>query len=295
MRFVRPEYIFRSSQIFRRIAFSLGFTRKISICLLPWKLPIKFDPNELHGRAVLTLGLSDLRTNELISRIVRQGDNCIDIGANIGMMTSLMARRADSSGHVFAFEPHPLTRSLLEVNTLLWSQSTVSTAQVDVLPYAVSAESGQAVLHEPTHFSENSGVASLETRVADDEQPSLAISVETITYDKWARDLGPVRLVKIDVEGHEDHVLLGMKNSLQNKKIDFLIFEEFRGLPSPATDFLEDFGYQCFLIDRSFWGPILKKVSDRPTSLVGEATNILALHQPEDLKSLTEPGWSCLR
>ena len=184
MRFIRPEYIFRPAQILRRLAWGLGMTKKAGSAMAPWGLTLRFDPGELHGRAMLTLGLSDLRVNEMIARIVRKGDIAVDIGANIGIMASLMAARSGPSGLVHA----------------------------------------------------------------------LAAS-----------------------------------------KIDYLIFEEMRKTPSPATRALARYGYDCYLIDRSLWGPILYDVNGKPNTLVGEATNILACARDRDTDFLRGPGWFCLK
>jgi len=294
MDFIRPEYILRPSQILRRIAYGMGMTRANCSAMTPWGLPVSFDPNELHGRAMLTLGLSDLRTNEIISRLVEPGDTAIDIGANIGIMTSLMAARAGPTGAVYAFEPHPETRKHLESNVRSWTTCNRLTAPVSVLPYAISRSSGEAALYEPGQFSANSGLASLENSSGQGGAGTAHIAVETVSFDEWADDIGQIKLVKIDVEGHEDSVLDGMEATLAAKRIDHLIFEEMRPLPSPATERLTDHGYACYMIDRSFWGPLLTPDRAGPSGLRSEATNVLATRQPE-INRLLGRSWSCLR
>ena len=138
MRFIRPEYIFRPAQILRRLAWGLGMTKKAGSAMAPWGLTLRFDPDEVHGRAMLALGLSDLRVNEMIARIVRKGDIAVDIGANIGIMASLMAARSGPSGFVYAFEPHPKIRETLQKNIAAWASAPVPTAPVSVIPMAVS-------------------------------------------------------------------------------------------------------------------------------------------------------------
>lgn len=296
MNLIRPEYIFRPSQIARRIAYSLGVTKARTYAETPWDLPIHFDPNELHGRAMLTLGLSDLRTNEIISRLLRPGDIAIDIGANIGIMTSLMARRAGPTGAVYAFEPHPDTRRHLEANIDSWAATCLPIAPVTVIPSAVSDQSGFSTLVEPDQFSRNSGIATLQ-QVGSSKvnKQTSRIDVSTIKFDEWAENLHEIRLVKIDVEGHEDSVLKGMIGCLESKKIGSFIFEEMRPLPSPATDLLQEKGYTCYMIDRTFWRPLLIDVKQGPSRLHGEATNILAIHKLDEKRCMTRYGWSCLR
>ena len=86
-----------------------------------------------------------------------------------------------------------------------------------------------------------------------------------------------------------------MARSLAAKQIDYLIFEEMRKVPSPATRALARYGYDCYLIDRSLWGPVLHDVSGEPDTLVGEATNILAAKKGADIAFLQRSGWFCLR
>ncbi|SDS66405.1 FkbM family methyltransferase [Erythrobacter sp. HL-111] len=292
MRALRPEYIYRPAQIVRRMAKSVGLTANKRSAKTPWGLPINFDPSELHGRAMLTLGLSDLRTCEMISRIVRPGDRVVDIGANIGIMTSLMSRRAGENGAVFAFEPHPQTRERLKENVRAWNACSLASSHVEVLPYAVSSRAGTSQLVEPETFGNNSGVARLTEGATDGRR---AHRVDTIIFDEWCAEGSPIRLVKIDVEGHEDDVFAGMSKSLANARIDFLIFEEMRELPSVACESLAGVGYMSFLIDRNFYGPRLIPVVDRPRQLIGEATNIIAVEKGKSIEFLEQGGWSCLR
>jgi len=42
-----------------------------------------------------------------IKRLVQPDAQCVDVGANIGLITILLAIRASTRGHVYAFEPHP--------------------------------------------------------------------------------------------------------------------------------------------------------------------------------------------
>lgn len=296
MNFVRLEYLFRPSQIARRIAYGLGVTKNRTCAKTPWGLPIHFAPDELHGRAMLTLGLSDLRTNEIISRLLRPGDIAIDIGANIGIMTSLMARRAGPTGAVYAFEPHPDTRRRLEANIDSWAATCLPVAPVTVIPSAVSDQSGSSTLVEPEQFSRNSGIATLQqVGSSKGNEQTSRIDVSTIKFDEWAENLHDIRLVKIDVEGHEDSVLKGMQRCLADKRVYAFVFEEMRPLPSPATETLKEHGYSCYMIDRTFWKPLLISVEGGPNKIHGEATNILAIRDERNIKELEKLTWSCLK
>jgi FkbM family methyltransferase len=289
----RPEYIFRPSQLWRRLRHSLNPPSGHVRAMTPCGLPLIVNASELNGRAVLTLGIYDLRVSEMLHRIVQPGDCAIDIGANIGVMTSLMARRAGVRGRVYGIEPHPGTRKLLVESAALWANSSLACAKVEVLPLGMSSRSGSAFLEEPEGFVTNCGLARILRNAEQGLRQARAIEVRT--FEEVFGDGRKVRLVKLDVEGHEDEVFSGMRDSLASGSVQFIIFEEFRPLPSLACDMLKEAGYSTYLIDRNFWGPKLVPTFQRPKQIIGETTNVLAVRSDENLARLTEAGWRCLR
>jgi hypothetical protein len=64
-------------------------------------------------------GIYEAGTLNIISQCLNEGDIFIDVGANIGLMTLLGARRVGPSGGVYAFEPAPATFGLLQDNISL--------------------------------------------------------------------------------------------------------------------------------------------------------------------------------
>jgi hypothetical protein len=71
---------------------------------------------------------------ELFSKAVRPGDIVFGVGAYVGPYTLLASRLAGPSGHVFAFEPDPFARAILERNV-----EANQALNVSVMPYAVGA------------------------------------------------------------------------------------------------------------------------------------------------------------
>lgn len=294
MRSLRPEYLYRPSQILRRALYPLRSSRTLEEA--PWGMPLSFDPYEIHGRAMLTLGILDLRTCEMISRVVAPGDIVVDVGANIGMMTSLMAKRAGPTGRVYAFEPQPDNRLRLEDNKLLWKEKVPASADVAISSAALSSSQGQAFLRLPDGFGDNSGLATLCTK--NSTTPNVDVAVQVDTFDNYFQHLTSptrIKLVKIDVEGHEDAVLKGMQQHLLQKRIEYIIYEEHRDVPTPATEMLAHWGYRSFMIDRTFRGPRLSPVETLPPRPVGEPTNLIAMTNAGVPPTLQKKGWTCLR
>jgi hypothetical protein len=117
---------------------------------------------------------------------------------------------------------------------------------------ALSDKSGEAVLTLPSDFNNNDGVATLQ-EIGDGKK----ISVQTSTLDSL--DLKrQVRLMKIDVEGHELSVLKGAEESFKKNLFEYILFEELSGYKNSQTaKFLEDRGYKILKLVKSFNGLML--------------------------------------
>ncbi len=64
------------------------------------------------------------------TRVVRQGDWAIDVGANVGVFSLLFAQSVGPFGRVYAYEPNPLPASLLKKSLVLnWFHDRVAVRQ----------------------------------------------------------------------------------------------------------------------------------------------------------------------
>ena len=183
-----------------------------------------------------------------------------------------------------------MTFNVLKHNVELWNSNP--SGPVFISPYALSSRTGRAHLEEPEQFKSNSGLARLSSQADHGE----GVDVHTITFDEFFPNKPQCKLVKIDVEGHEDAVVSGMAETLKGHQVENMIFEEFRPLPSALCSKLREFGYQSYMIDRTFSGLRLKPVEGRPQTLRGEPTNVVASLNPDELVAALKPrGWACLR
>src|SRR5262249_53237691 len=151
---------------------------------LPGGLRIRVRPNEEIGRSLCTYGLYDLVTTEALVRLLEPGELALDIGANIGYMTGIMAARLGSRGRVISFEPSRRLFQELSLNVREWS-TMAQLAPIEAHQLAISSRSGNAVLYLPEAFSRNSGLATLEAR---QDRDCVAENVQTIDLDGF---MGP--------------------------------------------------------------------------------------------------------
>lgn len=293
--FNKPYYLFRPSQILRRLVspFSprLG-PGGMSRIRLPWGLPLLVHPQEQIGRCIVRRGLFDLTVSESAFRLTDPGDLAVDVGANIGYMTSLLARAVGPTGRVMAFEPHPDIFRLLSSNVGSWSaENDVGT--VELHQVALSARGGEAHLALPKAFRRNMGSAGLAENGGPSADRLEPVQVQRMEHFVAAERIG---VLKVDVEGHELGVFKGADSLLRDHRIRDIIFEDFGQPPTNTMRFLEGFGYTVFSLDQSLFGLVLGAAGAGSALRSMDDPSYLATTDPERVRSrLRRPGWAVLR
>jgi len=155
------------------------------------------DPyfQNIEGQAAALAGLA-----ALIARQVPRNSTVIDVGANIGLSTILLARLTE---RVIAFEPSPPNVAFLRRNL-----ERNGITNVEVHAAAVSNEPGTLRFHV-AQFGAGSHVVAAG-HVSGGTIPT--VEVPAVTLD--GIDLSTIAFVKIDAEGHEPDVLAGARRLL---------------------------------------------------------------------------------
>jgi FkbM family methyltransferase len=279
----KPYYLFRPGQLLRRF-------RRRSVAgresvQLPWGLPITVDTAQPIGAALMRSGVYDLCVCEAVYRLADPGEIAIDVGANIGVMSSVVAVKLGSSGKVLAFEPHPTTFDELLANADRWNAAGW-VAPVEATRVAISDHEGHGTL-----VDEDAG---------DLGRASLATSGGNGGWDARLQRLdgliaGEVGVLKLDVEGHEASALKGAESLVKARKIRDIVFEEHQPPPTPATEFLERNGYTVFGLEQRLLGIRLtdsRTIAGRDAYF---APSYLATLDPERARArLRRRGWLVL-
>jgi FkbM family methyltransferase len=152
---------------------------------------------------------------ELFALLVRPGDRCVDVGANVGVHTVRLARLAGRDGAVIAVEPEPGLVRRAQRNILL-----NNLANVRLINAAASDCAGEMSLYRPDPEDTNRARASLlrHAYLTGD-----TITVPVVTVDDVCGD-DRVTLIKIDVEGHEAAVVRGAARTIE-RDAPAVIFE----------------------------------------------------------------------
>lgn len=193
----------------------------------------------MHGPKILLIGDDVTVTPEIalrgtyefleerfVQRVVRPGDWVIDVGANVGLFSLLFAQRVGPFGRVFSYEPNPLPAELLKQSLLMnWCHE-----RVEVRQKAIGSETGvlslrynRAGLGGATLAEQGSAGTMDDTAELLAGHDSIDVAVSTLDQE-FPVDL-PIRLLKVDVEGFEHHVLRGAARLLERHCVDILMLE----------------------------------------------------------------------
>lgn len=142
-----------------------------------------------------------------IPSLVRPGDWTIDVGANVGYYTCQLARCVGPTGRVLAFEPIALTFELLAANV-----RALGTRNITL--FNVAASSSAAVVGMDIPMFSETGLDNLyQARLTGrGEHTVLCLPIDGIPIPQ------PIRLVKIDAEGHDLEVLKGMESLIRRDR-----------------------------------------------------------------------------
>lgn len=130
---------------------------------------------------------------------VVEGMVCLDLGANIGYVTLLMAEKVGPSGKIYAIEPDPANIELLSMNVKINDYDD----RIEVLNMAVSNEQGEMDFY----VGKSSNLGSM-SKTKNSKGTPIKVKVDTLT--NFCDAYGTPELIKMDIEGHEVEVLEGM-------------------------------------------------------------------------------------
>jgi len=185
--------------------------------------PMRYSPCRLHIPPDLHsvyLGYFDMwdhepLTSRVFTKTLRSGDVVVDVGANIGYFTLLAASIVGPKGRVHAVECSPDTLVVLENNV-----RKNNLHNVKICPVAAAKERGTLNLNVTAI-----GLSWLPPHGnwPISEGGRRTVSVPAVPLDEIIQS--PVHFVKIDAEGVDLEVLMGMKRILTENPRIWVIVE----------------------------------------------------------------------
>jgi FkbM family methyltransferase len=204
------------------------------------------DLNDAISREVYFAGSYEPQLTLLLRALTPRGGVALDLGANWGYFSLLLAALVGEEGRVVSLEPEPRLFQRLQTdvaaNALSWVES---------LEAAAAGADGHLWLEPYPSTPGNWGVSRAGT-----EGQGVRVQGRGIDRLLDTRGLERIDMTKMDIEGAEVEALHGMEAGLQRQRYRYLLIEWHPGQLGQdglacALRLLSDAGYRGWTIDHS--------------------------------------------
>jgi FkbM family methyltransferase len=286
----KPQYVFHPVRAVRRMMHRTSDADgRREVAELPWGLPLEVYMSDSIGYSIVTGGVFDPCVTETLWRLIDPGDVVVDVGGNVGYLTSLAAVRSGREGKVLSCEPHPRVHELLERNAGRWRERA-HLDNVEIRRIALADREGEGTLEAPAAFHANMGLAALaDGRGAESNGDTFTVQLARLDDVAPAERVG---VLKVDVEGHEPDVFRGAERLLSTGAVRDIVFEDLEEYPSEATALVEAAGYDLIALDNDLWGLRLVAPKDRGEVPAWPGPSYLATRdRARAVERLSPRGW----
>jgi FkbM family methyltransferase len=162
----------------------------------------QLDLSQTIDRSLYFYGSWEPETTDFLLNTIKPGDTVIEVGANVGAHSLLMAKAA-FPGTVYAFEPTAFAREKLHANLRL----NAGISNIEVIPELVTNGNHDIPLRElVSSFKADSSYSPPEIT------ESSGVSIDEFCK---TRNISSLKLLKIDVDGYDFKVLQGAVHTIK--------------------------------------------------------------------------------
>jgi len=165
---------------------------------------------------------------KVLRQEVNEGMIALDIGANIGYVTLILADLVGTQGHVYAIEPGPHNFEVLNKNVIVNNYQD----RVETFHRGVSDENKQSKFF----ISEQSNLHSMQKT----KHTTSSVNIDLVKIDDFMKEKHSPNFIKMDIEGHEVEALNGMVEMLRNAPPPVKILIEVHPMYYSSEHSLED-------------------------------------------------------
>lgn len=165
------------------------------------------DPLDEHVSAnIIANGHWEAHIHRALLSLIQPNFRIVEVGANVGYYTTIMAGAVGPGGFVTAFEGNPRLAGLVQRSVLLNGYAP----RTRIIP--------KAALDQPGHIDfivsrRNSGGGYVTLWEGNPYEDGETLKVEAVRIDE--QDVGRVDLIRIDAEGSEPFILRGAEAALR--------------------------------------------------------------------------------
>jgi FkbM family methyltransferase len=208
------------------------------------------DPQDQSVSAhLIARGAWEFWVEQAVRALVREGDRVVEVGANVGYFTIIMARLVGPAGRITSFEANPHLAELVRRSLLLNGYA----GWTDVRAEAAADICGEIEFFTSPEMNGGGHIGLLHEGEVTGRTP---IRAPAVTLDSALAD-GPVHLLRMDAEGAEPLVLAGARELIARSP-DLRLCMEWdvmqmgsRKDPGATVALLSDAGFRFWRIETS--------------------------------------------
>lgn len=154
---------------------------------------------------------------DFFKKFIKKGDLVIDIGANIGDTTALMALAAGSSGITLGFEPNPFVYKILEINATLNKEKQ----NIIPLPYAITVKEEEFYYISSEASFANGGISPTKNSIHGKfifPEKIKGVNLQELLEQKYKDKLKNLSFIKIDTEGYDKEIIKSISGLIEKYK-----------------------------------------------------------------------------
>lgn len=210
----------RNEAVIRQLCANAYLGDGRSLCRVLGRYKMIVDTNDVGLSSHLLLdGYWEMWLTELLNEVVQPGMTVIDVGANLGYFTLLMADLVGPTGHVHAFEPNTdLARRMVQSLAINGFESIAT-----VYEQALSDTESDVLLIVPTDEPKNGHLLPGGHPVSED-QTVESRPMQTRRLDSYPELLN-ADIIKIDADTSELGIWHGMSGILQTRRPLTIVLE----------------------------------------------------------------------
>lgn len=210
----------RNEAVIRQLCANAYLGKGRSLCRVLGRYKMIVDTSDVGLSSHLLLdGYWEMWLTELLTDLVKPGMKVVDVGANLGYFSLLMADLVGPAGQVHAFEPNTDLARRMTQSLAINGFECVAT----VYEQALADTEGEVLLVVPTDEPKNAHLLPADHPVSGDEATESRL-MRTRRLDSF-EELYDADVIKIDADTSEMAIWHGMSGILQGQRPLTIVLE----------------------------------------------------------------------
>ena len=207
-----------------------------------------------HQRKNKKLNSNELEHSQL-NKWIKEGDNVIDIGSNIGRYTFKIADIVGQNGHVYSIEPLPGSFFILSCLSFLGNFKNITLMNI-VIGKGENIVDFEEDWTEPHRLNKNSEDKKIPYLFNTNTESKITKQKNKFSIKRYQTSIDNLKIsekinfIKIDVEGNELDVLEGSKKTIARDKPTILIELLNNEKATNLSNYFGKLGYKTQILDK---------------------------------------------